>query len=235
MPLTSIPTIGDLDAYDVNRVGAVEVTRQSLYDFQVYPTAGLTLMTFYAQQQGQGVSASPGFVGAKQLNDTNMTISGSLPSPQAHISESLEVHFQPGSVSTANTFTLLSPVEFAAAASAAVDAGTADVNAVLSGGLLRFVIGSKDYLQEAPLYRFPPKAYIGIDPAVASNSATVGMTTIALARAMGRAYYLEPPLTLRATQNFSVVLQWPAAIPTPSGFNARIGVVDDGYLFRNAQ
>lgn len=235
MPIDRIPTLGDLNAYDVNRVGAVEVTRQSLYDFQVYPTAGATLLTFFALPQGQGVSASPGFVGTKQLSDTNMTTAGTLPSPQAHISESLEVHFQAGSVSTANTFTLLSPVEFAAAAAATVDAGVADVNAVLSGGLLRWLIGSKDYLQEAPLYRFPPKAYIGINPAVATNSATVGMATVALARAMGRAYYLEPPLTLRATQNFSGILQWPAAIPTPSGFNARIGIVADGYLFRNAQ
>jgi hypothetical protein len=58
---------------------------------------------------------------------------------------------------------------------------------------------------------------------------------IAAARAMGRPYFLDPPIFLRPTQNFRVTLDWPALVPTISTLNARIGCILDGYLYRNSQ
>ena len=46
---------------------------------------------------------------------------------------------------------------------------------------------------------------------------------------------MEPPVSLFSGQNFTVSLNWPAVVATPSGFNARLGVILDGYQFRNSQ
>jgi hypothetical protein len=40
---------------------------------------------------------------------------------------------------------------------------------------------------------------------------------------------------LAPTQNFNVTLNFPTAVATPSGQNARIGVVLDGLLYRLSQ
>lgn len=228
--------LADLDKYDVNAPGAIEKVRARLYDYLVYPTAGATQFTFFANPVGQGLSSSPGNANAaKTLADTNMQLAGQLPAPQAMIVESIEVIFFPGKVSTANTFTPQEPAEFGGNAANTVDAGISDVNAIGVGGFLNFYIGSKSYLTDAPIGCFPPKTALNLDAAIAAVSGANGAVTIGAARWTGRPYYLEPPITLRATQNFNVTLNWPVAIATPSGFNGRIGVILDGVLFRKAQ
>lgn len=229
-------SLQDLDRYDVNAPGAVEKVRQRFYDYQIYPTAGSTQLTFFALPQGQGLSSSPGNANAtKSLADTNMSLAGQLPSPQAFIVESIEVLFFPGKVSTANTYTPQEPAESGGNIAATVDAGISDVNAIGVGGWLNFYIGSKSYLTDAPLGAFPPKTCLSVDAALAAVSGANGAVALAAARWAGRPYYLDPPITLRATQNFNVTLNWPVAIATPSGFNGRIGVILDGVLFRKAQ
>jgi hypothetical protein len=229
-------TLADLDRYDVNSPGAVEKVRARLYDYQLYPTAGLTQMTFFAVPKGQGLSSSPGAAAlTKGPADTNMTLAGQLPSPQAFIVESIEALIFPGLSAAANTFTPQQPAVFAVASAAAVNAGVTDVYMIGVGAFVDFFIGSKSYLTDAPLGCFPPKTYFGLDAAVASTSATVGESVLANGKWCGRPYYLDPPMTLRATQNFNVTLNWPVVIATPSGFNARVGIALDGVLFRKAQ
>jgi hypothetical protein len=54
-------------------------------------------------------------------------------------------------------------------------------------------------------------------------------------RAAGRPYYIDPTIALQPAVNFEVLLRFPAAVATPSGFNARVGVILDGYFMRASQ
>lgn len=232
-------TLADLNRYDVNYPDSAEKVRQRLYDFLVYPTAGVAQLSFFVNPKGQGLSSSPGNANnAKAYSDTNMDLAGQLPSPQAMIVESIEVLIFAGSSTVANTYASLTPMEFNATPAATVDANIGDVNAIGVAGWLEFYIGSKVYVRDAPIGVFPPKTYLDLDAAVAIDAAsttTSSMASIANAKWAGRPYYLDPPITLRATQNFQVTLNFPAVVATPSGANARIGVALDGVLFRKAQ
>ena len=232
----AIPSLQDLNNFKVNRAG-IEGIRQSLFDFLLYPTAGQAAFNFFATPQGQGItSAVGGVVGSpKTIQDTNMTTAGMLPAGQSFLVTSIEVPFFAGSVSTANTYTLASPAAFAVAAAAAVAAQLADVNSFYQSGSLKLFIGSKVYLEEAPLLRFPPKCQLTYDAALASNSATVGELAVVSGKVSGRPYMIEPQVLLENNQNFAVSLNFPAGVATPSGFNARVGVILDGYLYRNSQ
>jgi len=232
------PSAADFDAGRVTNPGQSEVIRQSLYDFQLYPTAGQTQLNFFSQPAGQGLTSAVGATAgtAKSLSDTNLVLPNQLPSGSAFMIESIEVFFYAGSVSTANTYTPANISLFNAAASATVANQINDVNTVLQSGLLELNILQKNYLRETPIQRFPQKT--GIDTgasALASNSATVGLTALANARATGRPYYIDPPVTLQPSVNFEVLLKWPGVVATGSGFNARIGVVLDGYTMRASQ
>jgi hypothetical protein len=232
------PNASDFDAGRVTNPGQSEVIRQSLYDFQLYPTAGQTQLNFFSQPAGQGLTSAVGATAgaAKSLNDTNLVLPNQLPSGSAFMIESIEAFFYAGSVSTANTYTPANISLFNAAASATVAAQLNDVNTLMQSGLLELNILQKNYLRETPLQRFPTKT--GIDAnstALASNSATVGLTATANARSTGRPYYIDPPITLQPAVNFEVLLRWPGLVPTPSGFNARIGIVLDGYTMRASQ
>jgi hypothetical protein len=63
----------------------------------------------------------------------------------------------------------------------------------------------------------------------------VGEVLVADLNAKGRPYYVEPSIFLISTQNFSVTINFPVAVATPSGFNGRVGIILDGYLYRNSQ
>jgi len=239
LPNSNAPSLEEIKNYAVNRPGSAEVIGQSLYDFQIYPTAGATRFSFFQLPQGQGLSASPGNANAvKGLADTNMESAGQLPAPKAFLVTSIEVSFEAGTVATANTFTPQGPFSFHNTPSAAVPlSGGAlnDVHAVLAAGWLELFIGSKPFLDEAKLSRFPLKADLGIDgTAIALSTANSGQVA-AWGKSMGRPYPIDPPLLLVPNQNFVVTLNYPVARATPSGFNGRIGVILDGYLYRNAQ
>ncbi len=236
----NVPSIEQALRYSVNRAGSAEGVRQTLYDFQLYPTAGATSFSFFQLPQGQGISTAQGnAANPKGLADTNMESAGQLPSPKMFLATSIEVVFFPGSVATANTYTpqvVNSFIAVPTAAQAPIALGALnDLNAVLQGGFLNFFIGSKSYLTEAQLVRFPPKTCLSADLAVASNSATTGAIGAAMGKAVGRPYYLDPPVLLPPNQNFNVSLNFPSVVATPSGFNARVGVILDGFLYRNSQ
>lgn len=220
------------------KLDAVEIIRQPLYDYQLYPTAGQLFQMFFQTPIGAPApsSASPGNVaGAKSTSDTNMQLGGQLAAPQAFWVEGIEVDVQPGSVSTANTFTLQAPSVHVAAAAATVQAGENDVNNIYSTGVLTFNVGGKNYYQEGPLYRFPTRQSLVLDASMASNSATAAEDVKAKLNCDGEMLTLDPGIGIMTSINFGVTINWPSVIATPSGFNARIGVVLNGWLFRAVQ
>jgi hypothetical protein len=234
------PNLESFKAGLVARLGEVEVIRQSLYDSIVYPTAGAAAIQFFQNPISQGLSASPGNAGnPKNLTDTNLQLGGQLPAPQAFWIQSIEVAFAPGSVATANTFTPQPPGNLVATDVATAQAGSHDVNAFYIGGALSLTIGTKPYLNEAPLLRFPPKARFEGEFALAGGAgaaATLERVHVSeILTSGGRPYMLDPGLGIMTSMNFNVQLTWPVAIATPSGFNGRVEVILDGWLFRAVQ
>jgi len=206
---------GDLSKYRVNRPGQLEVLRQSLYDFQTYAAAGQTSLTFYQVPVGQS---------SKTKADTNMTLAGQLPAGQQFLAQSMEVYFFPGTLFPGS-----------AIGAEVIDGFVNDVWEVRSGvAFLEFEIGSKKYLTEAPLMRFPPKTRLDGWTGVATPGVIEDqMVRTSYADACGRPYPIDPYILLESTQNFNVTISWPAAIAITNA--GRIGVVLDGLLIRNSQ
>jgi hypothetical protein len=232
-----LPTAADFNSRRVTNPAQSEIVRQRFYDYQLYATAGTTQLSFFQAPIGSGLTtALGGTVGAaKTAWDTNLELGGTLPSGKAFMIESIEVLYFPGSVSTANTYTPASPAVFNATAAAAVSSQLADVNSFYQSGMLELNILSKNYLRETPLIAFPPKTTFNLDAGYASNSATTAEVGAVNMRAAGRPYYIDPTISLQPAVNFEVLLKFPAAVATPSGFNARVGVILDGYFMRASQ
>lgn len=212
----AIQNPGDLAKYRVNRPGQLEVLRQSLYDFQVYAAAGQTSLRFFQVPIGQS---------SKTKADTNLSLAGQLPAGQQFLVQSLEVYFFPGTVLPG-----VGPV------ASVIDSFTNDVWKVRSGvAHLEFNVGSKNYLTEAPLMRFPPKTrldgWAGMADATTAAAALFNRTSYA--DAAGRPYPIDPYILLESTQNFDVTVTWPTVIPVTNA--GRIGVMLDGMLIRNSQ
>ena len=209
------PSLDSLSAYDVNRSGQVEAVKASLYDFQSYATGGQTQLNFFQVPVGQS---------SKTLSDTNMETAGSLPAPKNFLVQGIEIHFFPN---------VLPGIIGSQVASTFAN----DVWNVGTSGWLDFFIGSKSYLQEAPLMRFAPKNGLIVSAALAmttaSGGAASGVEGISYANWGGRPYDMNPPILLRPTQNFRVSLNWPTAV-TVAG-TSRIGVVLTGILYRQSQ
>jgi hypothetical protein len=216
----NIPDLAELQAYAVNRKGQYEGIRQTLYDYQVYAAAGQTSLSFFQVPLGQA---------GKTIADTNIEVSGTLPQPKHFLVESIEIRFWPGVL----------PVTQAAALGASNY--TNDVETFSQSGSLNFFIGSKTYLEEAPLGRFPPKTSVTAEFAASIAFAQLAAAdeeqqlTMDLAYVAGRPYFINPATLLIPTQNFKVSLNWPAAVALPSTEDARIGVVLDGVLYRQSQ
>jgi len=233
MILSALPSLAEAKHMSTTGAG-LEGIRQSLYDTLLYPAAGQAQLGFFALPQNQGVSCATGVAAnsPKSIADTNITNAGMLPAGKAFLMTSIEACFYAGSAAVANQFTLSSPVVFAAVAAAALEAQAADVNTFYMSGSLQLYISSKVCLEEAPLMRFPPKAQMDIDGAIASNSATTASIGTVQARAKGRPYMLEPQIYLEPSVNFSVNVNYPVVVPMPSGFNGKVQMILDGYLYR---
>lgn len=231
------PNLTQFADHMVAVMGKVEVVRQPLYDYILYPTAGSAQpFLFFSVPAGQGLSSSSAnAANPKGTADTNLQNAGLLPSPQAFWVDGIEFDFQPGSVATANTYTLLPPGSAVAAAAATVQNGENDVSNVLSGGVLSLSISNKIYYIEGPLFRFPHSTHIKLDSALANNSATAVEVLKSTLDAKGDTVKLDPGLGIMSTQAFGAQVQFPAAIATPSGFNARMGVILTGWQFRPVQ
>lgn len=235
--MAKVPTLADFNRARVTNKSQSEVLRQRLYDYQLYPTAGSTQLSFFQQPVGSGVTSAQGAaVGAAKTQwDTNMEIGGALPSGKQFMIESIEVVFKPGSVATAHTYTPANLSLFAAVAVAALAGQLNDVNTFYQSGMLELNVLSKNYLRETPLEAFPPKAALDVSAGLSTNSATTSEVAAVLGKASGRPYYLDPVVSIQPAVNFEVLLRWPAAVATHSGFNARVGILLDGFLCRASQ
>lgn len=235
--MDAVPTATDFENRRVTNASQSEIVRQRLYDFQLYPAAGVAQLTFFSSPAGQGITTALGAVvgTAKTLWDSNLELPNTLPSGKQFMVESIECLFLPGSVATANTYTPAALSLFAAVAIATLAGQVTDVSTFYQSGMLEFNILSKNYLREVPLLSFPPKAHLDVSAALANNSATTSEVAIPFAKASGRPYYLSPEITLQPAVNFEVAIKYPAAVAMPSGFNGRVGIYLDGYVMRASQ
>lgn len=218
--LPAVPNRAQLSQYVVNRAGW-EAIKQSLYDFQTYPAAGANVLNFFSIPNGQG---------GKTFSDTNMTLAGQLPTNQEFLVTGVQVYFFPTTPSVAAQL----PAAFGAQAAASL---VNDQYIFRRSGNLDFVIGSKSYLQEAPLMRFPPRNTFHVEAALAdaTTAAVDTQSRIAYADAVGVPYLLTPAsLLLTSNQNFNVSLRWPEGLQAIAN-DARVGVVLDGILYRRSQ
>lgn len=201
--------------YAVNRPGQIEAIKQPLYDYQAYPAIGATQLNFFAIPKGQA---------GKTLADTNMETAGALPNPKRFLTTGISVQFFPGTV-----FPSAGP------AAAAIDAFVNDVWEIFSAAAwVELFIGSKSYVQ-APLNSFPAVTRLSgfSSQANASTAAAAQHTRTSYAAASGVPFKLEPPIMLEPTQNFSVSINFPAAVAITNA--GRIGVHLHGVSYRNSQ
>jgi len=215
-PLTPYhpPNISSLQEYNVNRAGQPEVIWQPLYDYQVYAMAGATNMTFFQRSVG---SAGTTYA------DTNMSIPGMLPRPQEFLITGIQVYFKPGNA-----------VNRSSVVAATVFENWNDISDIVFGNsFLKLFIGSKDYLIDGPIGKFPPAFGIaGMAAYMGSTTADMNGRGTDYAKAAGR-YYSITPVKIPANQNFNVSLNFPVAIA--ASVAGTVGVILDGFLYRLSQ
>lgn len=196
--------------YGVNVANVVEAIRQPIYDTVTYAAAGQTNLTFFALPIGQG---------GKTKVDTNMTTAGSLPAPQNFLCTAIHLTFKPNAS--------LTPASQAASLEGA--SIVEDTYVFGTNGLLEVQVGSKVQLQDGPLGLFPPATLmeVNLSTTVAANAQGYGQWK-------GMVYDLTPIL-IPWGQNFSVTLNWNAAVALPSTLAGTVQCRMDGYLYRLAQ
>jgi hypothetical protein len=106
-----------------------------------------------------------------------------------------------------------------------------DYHNVMTGSAnLQLEIGSKDYLQQGPLNKFPPEQ--NVDASIALGTGNAALEGSSYAVGGGNTFNIVP-VTLTSNQNFSVTINFDTAIAINA--DARFGVTLNGYKFRNAQ
>jgi hypothetical protein len=184
-----------------------------VYDFQVYPAVGATQITFFQTTVGTAGSTPA---------TTNMEASGQFPRPKEFLVTGIQVFFEPGGA-----------VAQAGVADGVAQENWNDVSDVMNGaGFLRFFIGSKDYLVDAPLSKFTQQFRLGGVANITGNGSVATTSFIDYAVHSGK-YYSITPTKLPSNQNFNVSLNFPTLIPTAVAGN--IGIILDGFQYRLSQ
>ena len=205
-----IPDVSELQQYNVNRPDQVEVIRQPLWDTQTYVNAVSTELQFFQSPQSSSISMAA----------TNMEAAGTLPAPKSFLVETIELYAFPANTIAADGTTI------------AASKNLSDLYALFSVGWLEFFIGSKVYLQQAPLMSFPPRAGITAVQVGADSTANTGVR-VDYASLGGPVFQLQPKILLVPTQNFKVSLKWASAVTINA--NMPIKMVLGGVLYRNSQ
>lgn len=219
IPQVMVPGKTMLKNFQVQRPG-YEAIRQNLYDYGTYAAAGQTQLSFFQTPQGSG---------GKTAEDTNMELAGALPNGKDFLVESIQISVFPGILPTTYA-TTIAATNFAN-----------DIYTIGKLGYLDFFIGSKSYLIEGPLLKFPPFQRLNVE---ASHSQEFKQAVAAAeekqlstdyAHFDGRPYELVPPILLESVQNFKITLNWGAVQALPSAVDARIGITLGGILYRKSQ
>ena len=206
-------SLSELQQYNPNLPDAIEAIWQPFYDMQSMPTAGQTSLLFFQVPNGQS---------SKTLADTNMALAGQFPAPTAFLCTAIQCLFMPGFANQAST----------TGTAATANANINDVVLTADHGYLQFTIGSKVYLTDAPLGKFPPNFSIGGLQAFAATFTAQAYVATDFARAIGR-YYEITPLLIPMNQNFQVGLFWPTAVSLTA--IGRMAVILDGFYYRQSQ
>lgn len=210
------PDMIDPTRYRANKPGELEMITQPLYDYQNYPAAGVTSLTFFQNPIGQS---------SKTSEDTNLTIGGQLPNPQKFTITAVSIDFLSG----------LAPVTFGAQSAVSQ---LNDMWNVLSHGVLTILIMEKNYLRVAPLLQFPPRSHQDAAVAVTdqTTAAAASQTKAIQAWVDGPVFKINP-IMLFPSQNFNVNLSFPNGLRTlPSAdANTRIGIHLHGLDYRAVQ
>ena len=202
-----------MQQYGVFGTGVEQLT-QPLYDYQSYPTTGVSNLSFFQVPIGQS---------SKTLSDTNLQLAGQLPQGQVFFVTSFEIDFQPGAV-----------IGTAGDAETAVTSNANDTQKVLQSGNFSFNIGTKNYLQIAPLMQLPPSFGIDVFSALsdATTAAATQKTVVDYARGKGDVFEVIP-FAIPSNTNFTCAINWPALVTVTN--QARIGAIMNGILVRNRQ
>jgi hypothetical protein len=186
----------------VNISSFVETIWSPLYDKQTVAN-GTTFQSFFQRARGAS-GVTPG--------DTNMVQASQLPKGQAFLITGVQVELFP----TTKPATAIEAQTFANI-----------VYDFYTSGHLLLTIGSKNYVDQAPLMKFPPVNRLYLESAIDTSAAPNGVT---YAAAAGREFSVVPML-LESSQNFSVTL---SELPT-LGEDVIVNVSLNGQLYRNAQ
>lgn len=215
-------TMQQLARYNVN-LDQWEELKQSLYDTVSYAAAGQTQLQFFAIPTGQS---------SKTLADTNLSNAGLLPTNNLMLVESIEVLFFTNTLAAASVTAANNP---SAIGVNAIANHINDAYFFARSGFLQFQVGSKFFLTEAPMQRFPGKTHFEINAALSQAGEVADATQrIAYAERRGRPYLLgDTPLLLIENQNFSVTLNWPVVVAISDA--ARVVCILDGRFYRRAQ
>lgn len=207
-------------SFVVNDLNAMECITQPLYDILAYPAVGQLAFSFFQ------VPVS----GTKTRASTNMQLAGQLPAPQKFLCSGISIEFLSG----------LPPV-----AGPQADTGISNINdyyAVMSNlagvnGWLHFEIGSKGYLDVAPLMQLPARSHINGAMAAATNLTTGAATQTLGSFGFNDGDVFKPvPLLLEAGQNFSVTVNFPALVALPSSnTHSQLACYLSGSLYRSPQ
>jgi len=214
-PLTAYnpPSLSALAGYAVNREGQNEVIWQPLYDYQPYLAAGASNYSFFQSTLGSGGTT---------LADTNIRSAGQLPAPQEFLITGIQAYFVPGNA-----------VAVASAAAGTAQENWNDVSDVMFGNAhLQLFVGSKPYLNDAPLAKFTQQFRLG-GVANSTGEGTANTQTFVDYAVHSGKYYSITPVKLPTTQNFDVTMTFPALIPI--SVDATIGCILDGFLYRLSQ
>lgn len=200
-----IANMSDIANFAVMQWGNWEFIEQSLYDSFAYVAAGVNSIDLFQLPVGQGT----GFGGStKTLSDTNMVNAGMLSQGLMQLVTSIELEFQP----TTPTVTAQMPAVFGAQAAAQI---INDAYIFWRSGNLLFKILAKNYLQEAPMMRFPSAADFSLQAALAdaTTAAATQQSRIAFGSSYGQPFIFSPEnLLIPSTTNFKVTLAWPEGV-----------------------
>jgi len=223
-----------LATHTVGVPGTRDVIWNPLYDAAAYPSAGQLLFTFFSNQLGQGTSSAPGAGAvAKSLFDTNLQINNQMTSGNEFYAIGSESLFYPGVSNAALPLTVL-PGKSSTLATVGVFAN--DVWSVGNGGLKTLTVGTdRKYINDGPLFMFPPTTRMALAAALAqvSTSASAVAVEVTYAAWSGEPYTLVP-IYIQSNQSFGLTVNFAALIPTPSTQIGRLMERLRGYLIRQA-
>lgn len=214
-------SLSDLQQYNPNLPNAIEAIWQPFYDSTVagatnYPTTGVTQLVFFQTPNGSS---------SKTLQDTNMSLNGQFPAPTAFLCTAIQLLIMPA-------WSLTVGGSSKTAAAATVNTNINDLTLIADSGYVQLQIGSKVYLTDAPVGKFPPNFSIGGLQAMAGTYAAGTQITTDFARTIGR-YYEITPLLIPMNQNFILTMFWPTLVPVVNA--ARIMAILDGFFYRQSQ